>query len=279
MRDPLASLREVSPDDGVVVAVSGGKDSVAALDLCCQHFRRVDAYHLYVVPGIGFVEQYLQFLERRYRISIHRTPSPSLARYLRDGMFRARTLNVPLITHSEIEAGERRRTGARWIANGMKKWDSIFRRGMISGWGAVATRQGKLFPLADWSEAQVYRHLRQRSVPLSPTYAVFGYNWDSDLGGRSLAFIRQRWPADYAKIKQMFPLCDTEADRWELLNGSPKISTNGTGFVPRKRGARKPAGGQPGEQPDERRDTLPEVSDGEGPASAVEPGPLQSPDD
>ncbi len=272
MNDPLECLREVSPSDGVFVAISGGKDSVAALDICKRYFQRVEAFHLYTVPGLGFVERYLQYLERRYSIQIHRRPSPTMARYLRDGMYRAMQINVPLITWGEIEADERARTGCHWMATGNKKQDSLFRRGMLVSWGGVvAHKQRKIAPLCEWSDAQVYKYLRSRGIPLAPAYGVWNGNWDSDLSGECLSAIRHHWPEDYLKIKHLFPLCDTEADRWEMLHGTQKESKDGTGFVRVAKRRRKPAESGP--------DSLSEVPDDAASPAVAESCGLQPPHD
>lgn len=272
MRDSLEVLRSVNPGDGVIVALSGGKDSIAVLDLCRQHFKRVEAYHLYAVPGIGFVNRYLDYLERRYEISIVRRPGELLPIYLRQGIYRATSLNVPAIRNGEIEADERRRTGIPWIASGIRKADSLERRGMLSAWGCVAERQGKLFPIGEWSDAQVGVYLRTRGVYLPPDYSLWKRSWGYDLSGMHLAAIRKRWPDDFATIKRYFPLCETEADRWEMLHGEEEKAARD--FAGNRRGAparrkRKPAA------PGAGTDPLPEVSDDAGTPVDAKPSGVQ----
>lgn len=272
MLDPLAAIRTVDPDAGVLVAVSGGKDSVAVLDVCCQHFKRVEAYHLYVVPGIGFVDRYLDYLERRFGVKIARRPGQSLSHYLRQGLYRATCVDVPAIKNAEIEADEMRRTGCLWRASGEKKADSLDRRAMISSWGPVATKWRRLFPLAEWSEAQVYNHLRRRGIPLSAGYRFFNANWDSNLSGRHLAVIRRQWPEDYAKIKRYFPLVDAEADRWEMFHGEEEKAARD--FAGNRRGAparrkRKP------DAPGAGTDPLPDVPDDAAAPVDAQPSGLQ----
>lgn len=228
-------LKQMDPREGVIVGVSGGKDSVVTLDLCRQHFARVEAYHLYVVPGIGFVERYLEYLERRFEVTIHRRPSFILADALRSGMFRAVRLDVPAIKPVEIEAAERARCGLNWIATGLKKCDSLERRGMLSRWGAIDRERHKLYPIADMSQAQVQQYLREKGILLPPDYALWGRSWGYDLGGRYLSDIRRKWPEDFAKILKFFPLCGAEADQWEMYGKAEKEARRAASIAKRRR--------------------------------------------
>ena len=44
--------------NAIGVAVSYGKDSLAALDLCCRLFARVEAYYLYRVADMDIVAEW-----------------------------------------------------------------------------------------------------------------------------------------------------------------------------------------------------------------------------
>lgn len=273
MFDALAAIRNVDPSDGVIVAVSGGKDSVATLDLCCKHFARVEAYHLYGVPGIQFVNRYLDYLERRYKVAINRRPGEIFVGYLREGLYRARCVDISAVKNTEIKADERRRTGIRWIANGMRKCDSLQRRGMLTSGGLVNPAWNKLCPIGDWSDAQVDRYLRENNIPLAPDYSIWDRSWGYGLGGAYLAAIRRKWPADYAQIKKYFPLVDAEADRWEKVHGTKEAARDFTGHRPSIRKSGKPR--MRGPEPDPASDFCDPASAAEDP----QPGTVQPPRD
>lgn len=54
----------------VLVSFSGGKDSLAVLDLCCRAFNHVVAFYMYLVPGLRHIEERLEWAKAKYGIEI-----------------------------------------------------------------------------------------------------------------------------------------------------------------------------------------------------------------
>lgn len=217
--------------DSVIVGVSGGRDSVATLDLCVKHFRTVRAYFMYIVPGIQFQERYLQMLERRYKVEIVRVPHFTLPRIMSQGVFRHKTKSTGALRkcrQHHLYAYIRQQLGLHWIALGEKASDSLQRNTQMAQRGGVQTQRGTIMPLAWWSNSDVESYVSSLRIPLAPDYALAASAPDALRRSRSGSFssllridaliqIRERYPDDYERIKRMFPLVDAHIIRYNSL--------------------------------------------------------------
>lgn len=205
--------------DAVIVGVSGGKDSVAVLDVVREvGFPRVAAYFMYIVPGLSFQERYLEYLERRYDIEIIRLPHWMLSTFYRYASYRPDTnvsLDCPVIKAGDIDAEVRERTGIKWIVDGQRIDESLERRGMIKPCRGIDLKRRRAFPIAYWSTKTVLAYLKARNIPLAPEYRYHGRSFGSfrieDLGG-----IRHHFPEDYQRILKVFPYAEAVAKREEF---------------------------------------------------------------
>lgn len=224
-RDILARATRLHTLSRIIVGVSCGKDATATLDLCAEHFppHSIYAYFQYIVPGLSFQDSYLAYLERRYADAlaapIIRLPHWTLSHLYRAFAFRERTLSgvvCPPVRIRDVFAYLRRETGADWIATGEKCCDSLERNAQIRHCQAIDATRRKLYPIAFLSQGAVFSYLRSRNIALPPEYGTLGSGRSfGSLWYREVAPIRERYPADYAKILRYFPLLEGQIVRRE----------------------------------------------------------------
>jgi phosphoadenosine phosphosulfate reductase len=208
-----------------IVGVSCGKDATATLDLCHKHLDRVEAYFLYLVPGLEFQERYLSYLERRYSIKILRLPHWGLTDLFRGNTFRfARraSTEVRRLKAKDIDAYVRKQTGIDWIATGEKACDSVERNAMIRQANGINPLRRHFWPLAFWQQSTVYNYLKTNSIALPPDYSLSSRDVKNrtsmsfgDLWYKNLAWIRDRFPRDFAKIVELFPMVPAQICKYE----------------------------------------------------------------
>lgn len=205
----------------VAVAVSGGKDSIATLDLCHEYFDRVEAYFMYLVSGLSFQERYLRYIEHRYNLTIHRVPHWALSRMFRDCVFRHETkqaANIKLVRVKDVETYIRRKLNVNWIATGEKVYDSMERRIQIVQADGVNHSRHRIWPIGWWTHYDVFSYLNRKDVLPSPEYKIttdgksFGSLW-----AQQILPIAENYPEDYARIRKVFPLIDAQIQRFRQL--------------------------------------------------------------
>lgn len=204
----------------IILALSGGRDSVAMLDICSEHFDEVKCFHMYFVKGLSFIDKYLDYLAKRYDVEIYQCPSWTLSRFFREGFFRHESKSassVPSLSQKDIYRHVRNRLGLEWIANGAKQSDSIERMAQIKRVDGINHQRKLFWPLAVWSHHEVQGHLTRQRIPSSPEYELgltrdrsFGTLWNEDI-----LVIKKHFPEDYKKIKRRFPLIEAQVIKYE----------------------------------------------------------------
>jgi phosphoadenosine phosphosulfate reductase len=119
------------------------------------------------------------------------------------------------VSIAETDAYRREQTGLYWIAAGERIADSIVRRAMIVKDGTINENRGRIFPLAYWRKAHVNSYIKQRSLRVSEEAAVLGHSF-RDLSPKTLALVKQHYPADYERIVAMYPLAEAAVKHEEF---------------------------------------------------------------
>lgn len=223
---PSAEIRAELARKGVPVllAFSRGKDSLAAWLSLREAGVEVRPFHLYLVPGLEFVDESLAFFEKFFGVTIPQLPHPSLYRWLNNLTFvppeRRLIIEAAQLPEPDYVAVSRLLCTEHYgldpditlTADGIRAADSPNRRTAIKGHGPVRPHVMKVSPVWDWRIRHVRAALADNRCPLPIDYELFNRTFDG-LDIRFLAPIKERFPRDYERILEWFPLADLELFR------------------------------------------------------------------
>lgn len=209
--DPIKTQAKVT--DSVIVAFSGGKDSIVTLDLCFRYFENVHPFFMYICPNLEFQERTLQWYEEKYQTEITRLPHFEVSNFLRYGTFRAPNPYVPIVSVTDVYSYMREETGACWIAAGERAADSIVRNAMIKNSGSIDRKRGRFYPVAWWKKREIMAYIKRHRLKLPEDSRRIGYSFRS-LAGRELEQVKKAFPADYEKILRLYPFADAAVEHW-----------------------------------------------------------------
>jgi hypothetical protein len=212
----------ICPD--VVVSFSLGKDSIGAWCQLRRFFRTVKPFYMYLVPNLRFVEESLAYFEDLFQTPIIRMPHPSLYRMLKNLVLQAperchilEAADLPTLSYDgcarEVIAalGWPRST---FVAHGTRCADSLMRRASVKKWGCLNPSRLTFMPVWDWNADRLAQCLRDERIRLPVDYEMFGRSFDG-IDERFLRPIHDRFPDDYAKILEWFPLAALELKRMD----------------------------------------------------------------
>lgn len=219
----LQAMRQLAErESAIIVLCSGGKESLAVLDLCHRTFTRVCVVFGYLVPDLSFQERTLRYLEQRYALTIWRMPYFGLSHFLADGTYRfsPRHNGVRKQRAQEWLAQIRAHLGVTWVASGERWADSLWRRAWLKRVAphGLHAADHRLYPIIDWTKDEVLCYLERIGMPLPLDFQWFGHSFGR-LTPRELAILKAKSPEDYAKVLTVFPLAETAVRREMLVHG------------------------------------------------------------
>jgi len=221
---PSAELREQLAEQTVLLSFSRGKDCLAAWLALRDAGARVIPYHLYLVPGLRFVEDSLAYYADWFGCDtpILNLPHPSLNRWLNNFVFQPperceqiEAAQLPEFSYAELNDLVRahcKLPADAWILDGVRAADSPNRRMALKSYGPINQRARTQKIVWDWRKHHVYGAIEDAGLDLPPDYAWFGRSFDG-IDRRFLQPLQEGSPEDYQTILDWFPLADLELVR------------------------------------------------------------------
>ncbi|WGH92106.1 hypothetical protein QDX21_07120 [Auritidibacter ignavus] len=225
-----ASIREdiARSGDDVLLAFSRGKDSIALwLSLLESGVDpdKIHPYHLYLVPGLSFVDESLAYFEDYFEKHIPQYPHVAVYRLLKNLVFQppencsvieaAQLQEVTYLQLISVLSEEFGLPKDTYYVEGSRACDSPMRRIAVSKHGAVRKAGRKILGVWDWQIADVRDVISRHGIELPVDYEMFGRSFDG-LDYRFLGPLKERFPDDYQKILDLYPLAELEVMRYEI---------------------------------------------------------------
>src|SRR5216117_3489005 len=195
--------RAYEKSTGVVVAFSGGKDSLCVMDLCVRTFARVEAFYMYLVPGLDVIEQQLEAARARWGVTVRQYPHWAMHGAIRNGVFcnnHHRHDRLPEWKLHDVYALAMAETGIPFIATGAKRADSLWRRKMLKSWG---DRADVIYPCIGWNTFDILSYLRAREIPIPDGSGCTASG--IDLTTPELLYLHDHHPAEFDRLCRYFP--------------------------------------------------------------------------
>ena len=217
MADLFSVLREGScATQKIIVGFSGGKDSVAMLDLCKRYFKHVYCYNMYLVDKLQMQEGYFRYIEQKYDVKILHLPHYRFSNiyYFQEFSYPSEILkSCPEIYFSDIENYCRDYFDCKWFAYGMMASESLERNAMLKNNGGIDYEHNKLYPLAFWNNQKVYAYLKNKNIKLPPEYQYADRSGNDPFVEFTQILLKNFYPSDWERAKFKFPFIETKSVR------------------------------------------------------------------
>lgn len=212
--------------DTVLLSVSRGKDSLAMWLACKPFFKRIVPVHMQPLPGLGWCEDYLDYLEDKLGAEIIRVLNPNTIHDLNDLIYQTPESSAVVWAHnwpkhywyqraqSELKK-QLKLPATAWSGFGIRVEDSQLRKFVLRKWGPISTERHEFKPVWDWKLTRVCQVIRDSGLKLPVDYRLMDRSWE-DWDYKYMRLIEQYFPADYERIAKFFPLLEADFARHEF---------------------------------------------------------------
>lgn len=218
----LADLEALSRRvPSVLVSYSGGKDSLAVIDLCVKVFGRdrVKAFFWFTVPDLEVCNAQLRYCRERWGVDPAQIPHWDMVKCMKEGLWCDQSPASEKIPELDLKLGyayAMHVCEAQVFATGMKDADGLPRRHFFANIrdGGNPFWNRLMHPIRDWCKKDVIDYLRANGIPVpesEPGAVTTGVGLVHD----ALCWLHDRHPADFQKLLKWYPYAEAAIKRRE----------------------------------------------------------------
>jgi hypothetical protein len=228
-RDAMRRVRQET--DHIILAFSGGKDSIAAWLVAREFFppEKITPVHRMILPDLEFMHRRMDYYEGYFGQKIFRVPSPAfyniLTNYVFQPLHRVGTiasLGIPPIDYvwiNQFVIQEFNLPDSTFVVAGVRAADSMQRRATAKSRGPINWNERMCWNVWDMTNMEMTPLFRKHNVKLPRDYEFWGTSFDG-LRWFFLREIKERYPEDYQRILEWLPFADMEFFRRTLVGGT-----------------------------------------------------------
>lgn len=217
-----AQVRKVSGDT-IILMFSAGKESICCYYELKKYWDNVILIYQYIHPDLTFVNETLDYFEKKFGQKIYRMPHVGLYRMVNEYVFMSpdkanliEYIGLPNYTYKLYYEYLRDDFNCpeAYVATGVRMNDSPTRRMNIKVNGAASIHNKTLYPIYDWDSEDIRSCFREYNIKVPIDYKIFGKSFDG-IDYRFIKPLKEHFPADFEKLKELYPLIELEIMRYD----------------------------------------------------------------
>jgi 3'-phosphoadenosine 5'-phosphosulfate sulfotransferase (PAPS reductase)/FAD synthetase len=196
------------------IAYSGGKDSVAVLDMASRVWpkSRMHVVMAQTLIGGDVFQPAIDYVKAKWGLDVVCFQHPLVADWLRAQSYcdiSPLTADLPHVSLEEALTAKMYKLGAQCVLFGCKDSDSIHRRRQLHK--SQAQRPWMVYPLRSWQSIDVYGYLASRG--LKGLLSTKRRATEVDLVSSSILNLHDNYPKDYHSMRELFPYIEAVVRR------------------------------------------------------------------
>ena len=215
---------ELNQSTDLFLSFSRGKDSIAAFLECYESgiFRNYKMFLYYLCPGLSFVDEYVNYFEKRFGFKIIQYPSTTFLDLLESGCLQTPigvAQNQKMIDENkgffsykrdkltDLAREDFKLSSTFLCANGIKASDSPLRSTALKKKEGLNTNNYKWYPIWNYSNQEIAEIIVRHDVKLPKDYEYWGLTIDG-FDYRFVKYIKENLPSDWKVLQEYFPKID-----------------------------------------------------------------------
>lgn len=193
--------------DTVALFFSGGKDSVALLDIMAPYFKKIWLVNMYFVEGLEHINKFVEAACVRYpNAEPYYTEHWIVNQIKKGGLYCMPDYSLKNIKLLDVDNKIRKELNVDYTFYGMKRADSLNRAMMLKSYICGISKTNKVYPLELLGNNDVLAYIRMKRLSKPIEYSKSKKSQGVIFNKEVYSYLSQNYPQDLEKIYQKFPL-------------------------------------------------------------------------